>query len=273
MRLHLIFIISAWFVCLGFASAASESSDPATTEQPSDLEADLIKAGEMNTEGLPSSVRSVLDQYYVASMGGEGNWKQVQSLRFKGELETAEGIIFDFSAFMKKPNLCKAVISSKSVRFRYTLAFNGEDAWQSTFDPSTGEQVSDMPEAEASNFKRDAWFGGQLLYPTLKGKEIEQGETYRKDGVPLVDLKVTTRLGAEITYTIALDGFIEVARSHFNQVNGEIEVSEYSDFREVDGLSIPFLTVLSIDGVDIQTIRTTTVEVNCGVASWIFDRP
>ena len=273
MRLHLIFIISAWFVCLGFASAASESSDPAATEQPSDLEADLIKAGEMNTEGLPNSVRSVLDQYYVASMGGEENWKQVQSLRFKGELETAEGIIFDFSAYMKKPNLCKAVISSKGLSFRYTLAFDGEDAWQSTYDPSTGEQVSDMPEAEASNFKRDAWFGGQLLYPTLKGKEIEQGATYRKDGVPVVDLNVTSRLGSKLTYTIALDGFIEIARKHFNRVNGQIEVSEYSDFREVSGISIPFLTVLSSDGVVIQTIRTTTVEVNRGVASWMFDRP
>lgn len=240
---------------------------------PADLDLELARVGAMNTTGLPTQLASTLNGYYRASFGSETIWRSVQSMRFEGRLELASGQKLEFLAYSKKPNLCKVVIMRPGSDARMVMAYDGVEAWQSMPQAGGIEVVGAMPEAEASNFISDAWFGGHLMYPNLQGKLMEQTPIRREDGVAMRDVTVHLAGQPSVTYVLKVDGYYEVARKRVNAVNGETEVIEQSDFREISGVRVPFHSRLVSDGERVHDVYLTEVKVNQGVPSWVFERP
>ena len=58
-----------------------------------------------------------------------------------------------------------------------------------------------------------------------------------------------------------------------NQVSGEEEHTNYSDFREIAGIRIPFAGTITSDGKLVHRYHITDVKINFGATDWMFARP
>lgn len=222
----------------------------------------------MDTEGLPSSTAHVLDTYFTRAFGGPENWAKIQSIRFDGILHLPQGKA-RFVAFKKKPNLCKVVLYGGGGQ-RIIMAYDGQDAWQ--LRNTQSDEPVDLSELEALNFIRDAEIGGNLMYPSLPGKQIERLPGRNVEGVSCFVLQVTRPDGQQVEYALDARTFSERQMVATNAVTRERVVTTHSDFRDVAGLQMPFRSVITVGGEQRQAIRVLRVQVNTGVISWMFQR-
>lgn len=273
MRPFSLIFVSIFFACAPVLLWADDPAAVIVESSQDGLEASLNKAGVMHTEGLPERLAALLEKYYEKTFGGRDNWATISSLRFSGQLRLSSGQELKALAYMKKPNLMKIAVGTGDARVNFSMGYDGSEVWQSTEANGQAAVVKTVDAGEAANFIRDAWFGGLLLYPTMEGKRITQGETYRIDDEPVVDIKVVSPSGAEVIYTIALTDFTERKRSSTNYANNQTEVMKLSDYREVSGMQVAFKNVLTSEGAFVHELLLDKVEINQGVASWMFSRP
>ena len=57
-----------------------------------------------------------------------------------------------------------------------------------------------------------------------------------------------------------------------NASTGEIEVTTHSDFQRIEGVQIPFRSVLMVADRKVHEVQMLQVRANLGVASWMFER-
>ncbi|MEC7274064.1 MAG: hypothetical protein VXU48_02345 [Verrucomicrobiota bacterium] len=224
----------------------------------------------MNTYGLDKKLASILDKYYRNNFSSQQEWHELKSIRYGGTL-LLDGSELRFNAYKKKPHYCKftvVAVNGGSIE----MGYDGKDAWQSntvTSEPS----LTSMPEAEASNFIRDATIGGHLLYPLIEGKEVELlgAAVVGKDRC--YEIQVTLPDGQIIRSFLDISDFSELRRVTTNQVSGLEEVITNSDFRKIGSIRIPFHSILSRDGTQVHEIRITQAKANQGTMNWMFTRP
>lgn len=230
----------------------------------------LKRLDPMDTTGLDRSVANILRNYYRKNFTSASNWEQIESIRFDGTIHLSHGVL-RFTAFKKKPDYCKVVIYVGNGG-RVVMAYDGADAWQlNTLEPDAKPVA--MPEAEAINFIRDATTGGHLFYPQLEGKQITLMGTADVDGQRAYHLRIQLPDGQLVHSFLDMTSFAEVRQVATNQVSGDIEVNTHSDFREIDGVNIPFTSTLTIDGQRVHQSRMYRVQTDVGVMPWMFSRP
>jgi hypothetical protein len=226
----------------------------------------------MDVSGLERSLANVLERYYAATFGGPENWADVESMHYEGVL-SMDGQELDFAAFKKRPNLTRVRLTGANGA-RLTSGFDGQDAWQ--LIETRGNElptVQAMPEAEARGFERDAVFGSHLLYPQLPGKKMHFAGINEIDGRRFYEIAVTLPDGQNLRFLLDPTRFLEVRQIIENSVSGAEQIIEHSDFRNVEGVQIPFQSVMTEAGELKHTSRLTQVRINSGTASWMFRRP
>jgi hypothetical protein len=224
----------------------------------------------MDTTGLGYGISNVLRNYYRHNFTDSKTWQQLESIRFDGTLHLAQGVV-RFTAFKKKPDHCKVVIFASNGG-RIVMAYDGADAWQlNTLQPEA--QAIAMPEAEALNFIRDATTGGHLLYPLIEGKTITLAGTADVDGQRAYHLQIQLPDGQQVQSFLDMTSFAEIRQITTNNLNGDEEVITHSDFRQIDGICVPFISTLTVDGQQIHQVRMYNVQTDIGVMPWMFARP
>jgi hypothetical protein len=168
------------------------------------------------------------------------------------------------------------------------MAYDGTEAWQLNTMQGSGDHpdrhqpgsdwnasqpVATMPGDEALNFIRDASTGGHLLYPLLEGKQLQILGTTTVDGERCYELKITLPDGQIVRSMLDMKDYSERRQVVINNVNGDEEVTTHSDFRQIDGIRVPFSSTLTIDGEQVHQVRLYSVETNVGVMPWMFSRP
>lgn len=225
----------------------------------------------MDLSGVARGLANVLRNYYEFTFQDVLVWGDVESIRFDGILETANGSV-RFTAFKKKPDYAKVVLFLGK-EAKYVMAFDGRDTWRF----NTGEPDAapiDMPEDEARGFIRDATTGGHLLYPRIAGKRIELlEERFELDGKRYYQLQTTLPSGQVIRHFINVINFAEERQVSTNSISGAEETYLYGDFRRINGLRIPFETTVFVDGEKSHETRLYRVRANVGAMPWIFARP
>jgi hypothetical protein len=223
----------------------------------------------MSVLGLEPKVARLLQKHYTHALGGAENWARIESIRFEGMLRLPQGRV-SFTAFLKKPNYGK-VVAITGLGQLAVNAYDGSDAWQIV--PSVSPAAVSMAPADRLNFTRDAVVGGHLLYPTLPGKVIELVDTRRVGENFCHDLRVTLPNGQQVHYLIDAISFEERQQVVVNASTGEREVTTFTQMQKVDGISVPFSSITTIDGEFMHEIESSTVQVNLGVMPWMFERP
>jgi len=223
----------------------------------------------MSCESLDEKVQGVLRKYYNGSLGGEENWKKLESLIIKGEIALPDGQVLEFTSNRKKPDLCKTVLKLDR-GFEIISSFDGADAWQHiTYET---EEPIDMPAEIALDYTRDSVFGSHLLYPELPGKTIAYLGEARIGGSVCYRLKVTLPNSQSLFIAINIETGLQVAQEFVSEVDGKERRLIQSDFREVAGVLIPF-RIETYAGEELQEVTTlTSVEANRGLTPWMFQR-
>lgn len=214
------------------------------------------------------SVDQILDKY-VQALGGKAALEKLTSRVAKGtfEMDQTPGEATE-EIYEKAPDKQLTITDSPSFGV-FRRGFNGTAGWQDM--PQTGLQ--DLTGGQLASMKRHADFFWPTklkeLYPkmTVKGKESVSGH----DAYVIV----ATPAGgtAETMYFDADSGLLVRLQGEGEGPNGPVSIdSTFEDYRDVDGVKVPFLMHESF-GDFAFVIKLTEVKQNVPVDDTKFDKP
>jgi hypothetical protein len=200
---------------------------------------------------------------YVKFIGGKEQWKKVKTIVASGEYNYG-GIQFPFTSYAKAPNRYKFVVRQNGKQ--YVQSFNGISGWkldgfkdETTPAILTGKAAlamaneADIELEDAFIDYRDKGHQAALLGPdTVHGKICIKVKLIRKNG------------DAETCY-FENQSFAMVmtkAVSKNDEMGGALLDTFYSDYREINGIRVPFKTVHESNGQMILTITIDKVLIN-----------
>lgn len=219
-------------------------------------------------DALPS-VEQILDKYLQA-IGGKAALEKVTSRYAKGIFAVpAAGLTGQMESYRKAPGKKMVAVSIENMG---TLrnGFDGTVAWEQ--DPESGK-LSEKKGKELASIKRDADFYRDLklreIYPqmTVKGKDkAASREVYV--------IEATTAEGnTDKLYFDTETGLLLRRDSKEINEKGESPVREvYSDYREVDGVKLPFSLRRATPAMT-YTIQITEVKQNVTIDDAKFSEP
>ena len=199
--------------------------------------------------------------------GGAEKLKSVQSMKLTGRL-SIRGMEAPFTIWSKRPNMARQETEVQGTPM--VRGFDGTTAWMTT---QGGTQVVTGPEARAT--KDQAEFDTPLLDYKAKGNVVELVGPESLDGSKVYHLKVTTKNGLVQHYYLDADTGLERKTSVTLDQGGQqvTVVSELSDYRDVEGLKLPFKVRQSVNDTPLSQLNLDKVEVNVPIDDAIFKMP
>lgn len=199
---------------------------------------------------------------YVDARGGAERWREVRTLEIRGT----------YSAFSKRSEF--TLIRARDDRYRLDFTLLDAPAIRARDDKGPwGLHVLLRPEVGyvtedpyKSQFERESLFPPLLLDHEKKGLAVEYLGPDDVDGIATETLRVTFPEGQVETWHLDAESFLEVAID--SRVQDYTQFAEpidqrvfYDDFREVDGLMIPFLVEAEF-GARLESMAVTEVAVD-----------
>ncbi len=218
------------------------------------------------------SVDEIIAKHFEAQ-GGVEKLKAVNTWRFTGTMTLGQGMEAPFVMERKRPDKSRMEFTFSGMTG--IRAFDGKKGWQvmpfmGSKDP---EPFTDEDNAEAAE---DADFDGPLMDYKAKGNTVELVGTEPIEGADAYELKITRKNG-KVEYTwLDTETYLTVKQEAKRKVRGtEIEGESYlSDYKEVDGLLVPFTMSQGMKGSDRrQTMTFDKVEVNVPIEDASFVMP
>jgi hypothetical protein len=208
---------------------------------------------------------------YVAFIGGKKGWEKVKTLKISGEYNYG-GMKFPFTAYAKAPNLYKFVVPFEGKY--YAQAFDGKQGWKiDAFKNETSPKLlrgkdalsmANEADVELQNIFIDYKRKGHVA--TLDGKDTLDGKHCIRVKFVRANGDIETYYFDEVTSAMVM----KAAVSKNAELQGAILHTLYSDYRDVDGIKIPFKSVSSSDDQVILEITVEKAEVNAAIADSEF---
>jgi outer membrane lipoprotein-sorting protein len=174
---------------------------------------------------------------YVAALGGREKLKALQTIRLTAT--SAMGAMsFSMTMTKSRPNLVRldSTISGATM----VQGYDGTTAWQLV--PQMGETIAHPVSGTVEEaLREDAEFDPWPLDYRTRGTVVEFVGRETVDNTPAYRLKVTRRIGAEISVWLDASTFLEIQSESARDVAGQHVVSQTisSKFEKVDGLTFP----------------------------------
>jgi outer membrane lipoprotein-sorting protein len=179
-----------------------------------------------------------------------------------------QGIDSPVTVYTKRPNLVRQEIAAGGKLV--VMGYDGATPW--VVNPLTGSEspIQVMgPQAEA--IRQDSDFDGPLVDYRTKGNAIELVGTEALGTAKVYHLKVTSRAGTVQHYYLDVETALEVKLA--SEAGGTTIEQELSDYRDVEGIKIPFLIRTTANGVRQGEIKVEKVEFNVKIEDAIFRMP
>lgn len=219
--------------------------------------------------GRPASAQTVdeLIARNTEAKGGLAKMRAIQTMRQARRL-TLQGMEAPVVVYAKRPNMVRQElqIGGRLV----VMAFDGNTPW--IVNPNTGTPgaITVMgPQADA--MRQDSDFDGPLLDYRTKGTTIDLVGTEALGPKKVFHLKLTARTGLVQHYYLDADTALEVKLVTENE-SGKVE-QELSDYRDVDGVKVPFLIRTMVNGVLQSEMKVDKVEFNLRIDDAMFRMP
>jgi outer membrane lipoprotein-sorting protein len=203
----------------------------------------------------------------IQAKGGAEKLKSVQSMRLTGHL-SARGGEAPFTVWSKRPNLARQETTLQGTSM--VRGFDGTTAWI-----MAGTQAQEVVGPEAASTKEQAEFDSPLLDYKAKGNRIEFVGSETRQGATVYHLKLTTKSGQVQQYYLDAQTGLERETSVTLDQGGQqmVVVSDLSDFRDVNGLTIPFAIKQSVNGTLLSQLTIEKAEFNVPLDDAIFKMP
>jgi len=199
--------------------------------------------------------------------GGLDKIKAVQSLKQTGRV-TMQGMEAPMTIYLRRPNLLRQEIAVAGQTI--VNAFDGTTAWLvNPLTGSTNPMVISGPDAETTKEQSD--FDGPLVDSQAKGYVIELVGIEALSGRQAYHLKVVDRrLHAQHCY---LDAETALEMKIVSETPGGAIEQELSDWRPVEGVTLPFSLRTSAGGRVMLQLAIQKVEMNLTLDDALFKLP
>jgi len=227
---------------------------------------------------LAQTADEVIEKHIAAS-GGRAAYGKITSRTAAGTI-TVTTPIGDLSGtievFSKKPNKSRTLI-----KLDLTAVGAGQMTSDQRFDGTTGYVMDTLQgDRTIEGSQLDAMKNGSFPSPLLTYKEmgatLTMDERAKVGGKDAYVLKMTPKAGPSIRLFIDADSFMLVRTAvtlNVPQLGGDIEqVVDFSDFRDVDGIKIPFVTK-STNPAQTVTATMMSVKHNTDLDDSSFSKP
>ncbi len=199
-------------------------------------------------EGLPTPKELIAK--YVQATGGEKTMRATRSMRSKGKMEMPMGMSGELELFAAAPN--KMLMSMELPNLgTIKTGYDGKVAWIE--NPMTGPMIIEGDQLKEmlnqSDFYRDLKY--DELYPTQETMEKTEFAGQSAYKVRLVDPS-----GKELFEYFAVDSGLKIGfeGEQTNEMGVMFVTTELSDYRSVDGRSMPMTTVAKMMGMEMKMV-------------------
>ena len=264
--LIIIFIAGIFFVLREFFPSLFEGNEAVVVERAGNYIEPL------NPSQLPTP-DELINRVLIAH-GGRQALSGLNSIQMNGTIRV-KGQTYKFYLTRKKPG--RALLKIKSDQQEVTDGAVDGLYWRRTERAGQPTEYKMLDSGEGSNLGKEI----DALYDPLLDYALKPGQ---KSGIirkSAYEGRTTFLYLFELSDGRELEAEIDAATFHTLVIREPLEldegrqqlVSEFSDYRKVDQIFIPFQTELSIDGEFFQSIMVDTVKANYGVLSSLFDLP
>jgi hypothetical protein len=170
----------------------------------------------------------------------------------------------------KRPNLMRRDVDLGGQRV--VNGFDGSTLWMAIGN-APPQQV---PSTQNAYSMQDAEFDSVFVDYKEKGQKIELVGKETADGTPVYHLKVTKKNGPPQDYYLDADTGLERKISVAGRgPDGSqmLNVTEFADYRSVDGGMVPFVLKQRQNGTLIATTTVDKVEFNLPIEDALFRMP
>ena len=203
----------------------------------------------------------------LQAKGGLEKIRAVQSLKQTGRV-TLQGMDAEMTIYLRRPNLLRQEIAIAGQTI--INAFDGTTAWLiNPLSGSTNPIVISGPDAEATKEQSD--FDGPLVDFQAKGYTIVLSGTETLNGRSVTHLTITDRRQRVQHCYLDADTSLEV--KIVNEMPGATLEQELSDWRDVQGVMLPFSLRTSLGGRTVQQLAIQKVDVNPSLDDSLFKMP
>ena len=240
---------------------------PALAQSPATATAPAKSAAAPAAAAVLPSADQILDTY-VKALGGREAWKKLTSRVSIGTIEIpALNLSGAIEMHEKAPDQVVANITINGAKF--SQGFDGAVGWSD--DPQNG--LREQSGTELAETKRDADFYHPLDLRQLYSKFTVTGAEKVDDRDAYVMEATAPEGESDKMYFDAQTGLLLRIIGHHHAPEGVTEFTEdLSDYREVDGIKLPFLVHQA--GADSSfTIKFTEVHHNVPIENSLFSKP
>jgi len=229
------------------------------------------------TIALPAAAQPTVDELIAKNLeakGGKAAWEGVKSAHVEGTMSfgpTEAPFVYEWKA----PNKVKIQFTVQGMTG--IQAYDGESGWMVM--PFMGKtEPEKMAPEDASQVEDQADFRGPLVDHEARGYKIEYAGEEDVQGTPAYKLKVTNK-NDEVSYLyLDKEYYVEIQRVDERTVRGQDVESTASigDYKEVDGVMVPFSTEISNSLApegQKQTMTFEKVELNVDIPDSEFEMP
>ena len=224
---------------------------------------------------LPASAQTV-DEIIAKSIvarGGEAKLRAVKSVRMTGKIELGPGMEVPMALLLERPDMVRMEFTAQGMTG--IQAYDGKTGW--SVMPFQGKKDAEpMAADDLKELQNQADMDGPLMDYKAKGNTVEYLGKEKVEGSDSYKLKVTRKNGTEETSYIDADTGLEVKTVAKMTIRGnETEVvTTYSDFRDVQGLILPFaIQSGAVGSPQTQKITVEKVELNPALSDSQFHMP
>jgi len=203
----------------------------------------------------------------LAAKGGAAKLESVQAMKQTAHV-TFQGMTGTITIYGKRPNLVRQELSLNGQVI--VNAFDGTTAWSINPFRGSPDPVA-VSGAQADDIRMQSDFDSPLVNYKAKGSTLEFVGTEPVGARKAYHLKLTTREGRVQQIFIDVDTNLEMKIVGEAQT-GSIE-NELSDYRDVNGLKLPFSMRTMSGGAVIGQIVVDTIELNPKIDDTLFKMP
>jgi outer membrane lipoprotein-sorting protein len=210
---------------------------------------------------------------YTDAKGGLTKLKAINSVKLTGKMVVGQGIELPLVMYQKRPKSFRMEFSVQGMNG--TQAYDGKNAWMVM--PMMGKKDPEaMGADETKQMDEQAEFDGPLMDYKEKGNKVELVGKEQVEGADAYKLKITLKNGDLRYVYLDAETYLEVKTEGKRNVRGtEMEGESYmSDYREVDGMMVPFAVEAGTKGSpQRQKIVIEKVEFNTTMSDTLFAMP
>ncbi|MFQ3243232.1 MAG: hypothetical protein ACI9JZ_002942 [Lentimonas sp.] len=211
----------------------------------------------------------VFTQAYLSVNCNATLLKNTQTIRVRGHMVNGDHKQA-FSLIKKRPDRMLFTIDRGS--YEMTFGVSNDTVWRRIRAPQHDDLFALVEGEEA-----DAWLGQRRFFDRIISASLGEGHITGIEGViwEKTDcLKVSIRETDEVAVEIlvSLRTMYPIAELE-TLVDGTIKQTVFSDYRDIDGMPLPFNIKSSVNGEADSLIILDAASLNSGVLSKLFDIP